>query len=155
MKPRTVLYIVFLVLLGVFALANWSTVTRPIQLDLLVREVVVPLGIPLLCILAAIFVFDALMHAMSRREWARERRKLTAGAEHDTSIHSELLPHLNAEQERLQAVQETLERETAAIRTQLERLTAELVGIRNTQTAQPGATRPDLIEQRPLERLDH
>jgi uncharacterized integral membrane protein len=63
MKPRTVLLILFLVLILVFAAVNWGEFTRPTSLSLVFTTVQAPLGLIMLgltILLTAMFVAYAL-----------------------------------------------------------------------------------------------
>ncbi len=116
MKPRTVTYIIVLLILLVFVLANWAVITRPTQINLLVARVDAPLGILLLLIAGVILAIDAIVHALSRHAWTKERRSLTEQLERQRARADE------AEASRIQALHELVERETAMIRVQLDRI---------------------------------
>jgi uncharacterized integral membrane protein len=116
MKPRTVLYVIVLLILVVFVLANWSLLASPAELSLLVTTVRAPGGVVGLLIVAIILLVDWSTHAFSRRAWERERRQLTQEIERVRAQAED------AEGSRLRALQDTVDRESAKIRGQLDRL---------------------------------
>jgi uncharacterized integral membrane protein len=117
-KPRTVLYIVALLLVVVFALANWTLLAASVELNLLVAKLQAPLGILMLLIVALIVLFDLGVHAMTHRAWTRERRALAKDLE-SLRVRAEA-----EDQSRIAALRSAMERELATIHTQLDQLIA-------------------------------
>jgi uncharacterized integral membrane protein len=117
MKARTVAYIIVLILVVVFLLANWSVISMPVEISFLVASVRAPLGVLIVLVAFAIFGLDFISNALDRNTWLRERRELAADME-QLRLRAD-----QVEQSRLRDLRETVERETAAIRAQLERLT--------------------------------
>jgi uncharacterized integral membrane protein len=117
-KPRTVLYIVALLLAGVFAIANWTLLAASVELNLLFAKLQAPLGILMLLLVALIVLFDLGVHAMTHRAWTRERRALAKDLE-GLRLRADA-----EEQSRIAALRSAMERELAAIRGQLDQLIA-------------------------------
>jgi uncharacterized integral membrane protein len=116
MKPRTVLYVILLLIIVVFVLANWSLLASPAELSLLVTTIRAPGGVVGLLIAAVILLVDWSTHALSRRAWERERRQLTQEIERVRAQAED------AENSRLRALQDMVDRESGKIRAQLDRL---------------------------------
>lgn len=126
MKPRTVLYVVVLIIALVFVLANWKLLATPTELSLIVTTVKAPGAIVGLLVVAVVLLIDWGTHALSRRGWERERRQMLQEIERlRTQAH-------DAESSRLQALQETVQRETSVIREQLARLLESRPGAADT-----------------------
>jgi uncharacterized integral membrane protein len=120
MKPRTVVYLVVLLLLAVFVLANWNVIASAHEISFLVGRVTAPLGLLILVIAALVFAIDLVSHAFSRRAWDQERRSLAEEMERLRARAEQ------AEESRIEALRELIERETAVIRGQLDRVIAGL-----------------------------
>ncbi|HUN24955.1 MAG TPA: hypothetical protein VMU67_01515 [Steroidobacteraceae bacterium] len=116
MKPRSVAYLIALVLLGVFVLANWNLVARTEELSFLVGRVRAPLGLLIVLLVALVFVIDLAAFGFARRAWGHERRTLTQ------ELELLRLRADRAEESRINELRALVERETAAIRAQLDRL---------------------------------
>ena len=116
MKVRTVVYIVVLLIVVAFLLANWSTISNPSDLNFFFARIHAPVGVLILLVAAVIGAIAFIAHGLARYTWLRERRSLAQQIE-------ELRSRADVVQEsHLQELKEVLERETAAIRSQLERL---------------------------------
>lgn len=118
MKPRTVLYIVALIFILIFTLANWTVIASRTEFNLLVAKVNAPLGVLVALLAGIVFVIDSIWHALHRSAWTRERRLL---------LQENGQLRLRAEQVELSRIKELrdfVEHETAAIRSQLDRLLA-------------------------------
>ena len=116
MKVRTVVYIVVLLIVLAFLLANWSTISNPSDLNFFVARIHAPVGVLILLVAAVIGAVALIAHGLARYTWMRERRSLAQQIE-------ELRSRADMVQEsHLQELRDVLERETAAIRGQLERL---------------------------------
>jgi uncharacterized integral membrane protein len=122
MKARTVAYIVVLLLVVVFLLANWRVISMPVEISFLVASIRAPLGVLVVLVALAIFGLDFVSNALNRNTWLRERREL------NTEMQELRLRADQIEQSRLRDLRETVERETAAIRAQLERLSSRADG---------------------------
>ncbi len=120
MRPRNVAYLIVLLLLVVFVIANWNVIASSHEISFLVGRVTAPLGVLILVIAALVFAIDLVSHAFSRRSWDLERRGLSQEMER-LRLRAE-----QAEESRIEAVRDLIERETAVIRGQLDRLLASL-----------------------------
>lgn len=120
MRPRNVVYLVVLLLLLVLVLANWNVIASAHEISFLVGRITAPLGVLILVIAALVFAIDLVSHAFSRRAWEQERRSLAQEMER-LRVRAE-----QAEESRIEAVRDLIERETAVIRGQLDRLLASL-----------------------------
>ncbi len=120
MRPRNVAYLIVLLLLLVLVLANWNVIASSHEISFLVGRITAPLGVLILVIAALVFAIDLVSHAFSRRAWDQERRSLAQEMER-LRVRAE-----QAEASRIEAVRDLIERETATIRGQLDRLLASL-----------------------------
>lgn len=136
MRPRTVVYLIVFLILAVLVLANWGEISRPARINLLVAEVTAPLGAMLLSVVGVVLALDYALHALSRHAWNRERRMLTQELERHRLRADE------AEESRIRQLRETVERESALIRAQLERVLASVEGTRGVPGAPPPANPP-------------
>jgi hypothetical protein len=114
MKPRNVLFIVLALLLLFIVGQNWAVISQSTKLKFIFIEVNAPLGVLLVLIAGAILAVDFIVHSLNKLSWARDRRELTA------QIEKQRLLADQAEESRIRELREVLERETAAIRAQLE-----------------------------------
>jgi len=120
MKPRTVAYLLVLLVLVVFVLANWGVMLSPTELSVLVTHVRAPLGLMALAFAAAVFLIDLVSHALSRQSWRRERAALRS------EIDSLRARADSAEASRIHELKVLVESETAALRAQLAEVLASL-----------------------------
>lgn len=88
MRPRVGVTIGIVVIVGVFAAANWNTLAAPTTLSLLLAEIQAPLGIVMLLMLGIVMlIYLALLgltegrHALAERRMAREIERLRKLAE--------------------------------------------------------------------------
>jgi uncharacterized integral membrane protein len=116
MKIRTVLYIIVLLIVLAFLLANWRAISNPSDLNFFVARIHAPVGVLILLVAAVIAAIAFIAHGLARYSWQRERRSLAQEIE-QLRARAEAV-----EQSHLQELREVIERETAAIRGQLERL---------------------------------
>jgi uncharacterized integral membrane protein len=116
MTVRSVVYVIVALLIGVLALANWALIVQPTQLNLLIMRVQAPLGLIILLIAGIVLIVDIGVHAFSRYSWRRERAELSSELER-LRLRAD-----QAEESRVHALRESLERETAALRSQLDRV---------------------------------
>jgi hypothetical protein len=121
MNARSVAYIVVGLALLVFTLANWHVLMSPADLNLILGHYHAPLGLLVVVVAAAIFAIEFGAHALSRQSWRRERRTLAERIE-ELQLRADA-----AEASRIRELRELVERETGAIRAQLERLLTSLV----------------------------
>jgi uncharacterized integral membrane protein len=122
MKFRTVLVLLMLAAVSVFALANWAAFTAPTALTLGVFEFQAPLGLVMLVLTGAVsgllLVYIVMQQAgviMEARRYAKElsaHRELADRAE--ASRFTELRAFLEAELRRVEAQQAAGTRELAA-----------------------------------------
>lgn len=116
MRIRTVIYILVLLIVLAFLLDNWHTISNPTDLNFFVARIHAPVGILILLVAVVIAAIGLIAHGLARYAWQRERRNLSQEVE-------QLRARVDVSQEsRLRELREVLERETAAIRSQLERL---------------------------------
>jgi uncharacterized integral membrane protein len=109
MRLRTVSVILAVVLLAVFAAANWAAFTAPTRLNLLVATVEAPLGLVMLGLLATVTLVFAVWMAswqavilMETRRNAKELQQQRAVADQaEASRFSELRAALHVELEQL------------------------------------------------------
>jgi uncharacterized integral membrane protein len=109
MKARAIVFALLLVLFVVFTLANWSGITAPAQVSLLVTKIEAPLGLILLTLLIVViaaFVFIMLFQqAGVIRETRRLERELTAqralADQAEASRFTELRKYLDRRLDRL------------------------------------------------------
>ena len=111
MKPKLLLTIAIVVLVGVFALANWGTFSTPTSINLLVGQVEAPLGIIMLMTLA---VAEG-SSIMAQRRMSREMERLRRLAD-------------QSEESRFAALRSFVETEFAALHDKLDRIAARQDG---------------------------
>ena len=109
MKPRSVLYIVIGLLLLVLVAKNWAVISPSTQLDLIFVNVRAPLGVLILLIAGAVLAVDFIVYSLGRRALLRQIEALRGRAD-------------RAEESRIGALKESVEREMAQLRAQLEAL---------------------------------
>ena len=120
MRPRTVVYVILLLILVALLIANRSVIATSTPINFLVARVQAPFGVLILIVAILIALVDFVAHALSRYGWLRERRSLA------NEIESLRERAEQAEASRIRELKETVERETAAIRSQLDRVLASL-----------------------------
>lgn len=120
MRPRTIIYIVLLLILAALLVANRTTIATSTPLNFLITRVQAPFGILILIVAILIALVDFVVHALSRYGWQREQRSLARELEMVREQAEQ------AEASRIRELKETVERESAAIRAQLDRLLASL-----------------------------
>jgi uncharacterized integral membrane protein len=120
MRPRNVTLIVIGLLLIFLVLANWSVFSQATEINLLLLRVHAPLGLLFILVALAVFAIDFTLHSLNRMSWSRERRDLTAQIERHRQLADQ------AEESRVRALGEKIERESSAIRAQLDALSAQL-----------------------------
>lgn len=120
MRPRNVVYVILLLILVALLVANRNVIATPTPLNFLVTRAQVPFGVLILIVAVLIALVDFVAHALARYGWQRERRSLAS----EIGMLREQAEQ--AEASRIRELKETVERETAAIRDQLDRLLASL-----------------------------
>ena len=116
MRPRTVAYVILLLILLALLIANRNLIATSTPINFLVTRVQAPFGVLILIVAILIALVDFIAHALSRYGWTRERRSLA----NEIGILRERAEQ--AEASRIRELKETVERETAVIRGQLDRL---------------------------------
>lgn len=109
MKARSLLVIVLLLLIAVFAAVNWAAFTAPTTLSLVATTVEAPLGLVMLGVLGAVvLVFAAYMALwqssvlMETRRYSKELQAQRALADQaEASRFTELRSYLQGELQRL------------------------------------------------------
>jgi len=120
MRPRTVVYVILLLILAALLIVNRAVIATSTPLNFLVTRAHAPFGILILIVAILIALGDFIAHALSRYGWIRERRSLA------NEIGMLRAQAEQAEASRIRELKETVEREIAAIRGQLDRLAASL-----------------------------
>ncbi len=120
MRPRTVVYIVLLLILVALLVANREVIATATPLNFLITRANAPFGVLILIVAILIILVDFVAHTLSRYGWLRERRSLAREIEALRERADQ------AEASRIRELKETVERESAAIRSQLDRLLASL-----------------------------
>lgn len=122
MKPKLLLTIAIVVLVGVFALANWGTFSTPTSINLLVGQVEAPLGIIMLMTLVVVMLVYLILLAvaegssiMAQRRMSREMERLRRLAD-------------QSEESRFAALRSFVETEFAALHDKLDRIAARQDG---------------------------
>jgi uncharacterized integral membrane protein len=109
MKLRTVVLVVLLALLTAFTLANWSAITAPTQVSLLVGKIDAPLGLILLTFLVVVIVaflflmvFQQAGVILEARRYGKELAAQRALADQaEASRFTDLRKHLDARLDRM------------------------------------------------------
>lgn len=117
MRIRTAIYVALLLIIVALLIANRSVIAASTPLNLLVTRANAPYGVLLLIVAALIALVDFISHSVARYGWHRERAGLAREVQ-ALREQAEL-----AEASRIRELKETVERESAAIRAQLERFT--------------------------------
>ncbi|MGH8258186.1 MAG: LapA family protein [Steroidobacteraceae bacterium] len=120
MRLRTIVYVVLLLIVVALLVANRSVIATSTPLNFIVARANAPFGILILIVAVLIALVDFIAHAFSRLGWQRERRNLRR--------EIELLRERadQAEASRIRELKETVERESAALRSQLDRVLSTL-----------------------------
>ena len=120
MRARTVAYVILLLVLVALLIANRTAIATPTPLNFLLAHARAPFGILILIVAVLIALVDFIAHALSRYGWQRERRSLARELE---ALRAQAE---QAEASRIRELKETVERESAAIRAELDRVIASL-----------------------------
>jgi len=114
MRPRTILILVLLALIGIFALLNWRSFTTPANLDFLVARIEAPLGILMLIALGIMVIVFLLLLAKAEITMLLESRKVARELENLRRLAAE------AESSRVESLRASLHGELAAINRKLD-----------------------------------
>jgi uncharacterized integral membrane protein len=144
MRARTAVLLVILVALGIFAALNWSVITTPTQLHVVVARIEAPIGVILLAVALALTLLYAVFLAwietsalLEARRFARElqaQRQLAESAE--ASRYTELKSLLQTELSALRTLREDVSRDVLARIDRVEdQLRGEIERTGNTLTA--------------------
>ncbi len=114
MRPRTVLILVLLALIGIFALLNWQSFSAPASLDFLVAQIEAPLGVMMLVIICVLVVVFFLVLAKTELTMLWESRKLAKELEEARRLAAE------AESSRVESLRVSVHDELAGINSKLE-----------------------------------
>jgi uncharacterized integral membrane protein len=117
MTIRGFVYALITAVIAVFALANWSVITQPTTLNLLVARIEAPLGAVMLLVVLVVIAIDVIMLQAQRMSWRRQQRSTQRELERQRTLAE------SAEASRLDALHAFVESETAAIRAQLDHIT--------------------------------
>lgn len=120
MPARTLLVLITLALVALFAAVNWPAFTASTELSLIVATVQAPLGLILLALLALeAVVFFVYVTALQAQRLADARR-------YSQSVQQQMQLAEKAEASRLTELRGMLETELAALRTRLDGMEGEL-----------------------------
>jgi uncharacterized integral membrane protein len=120
MPLRTLLVLVTLALVALFAAVNWAAFITPTELSLIVATVTAPLGVILLALLALeAAVFFVYVTAMQAQRLVDARR-------FGQSVQQQMQLAEKAEASRLTELRGLLETEMASLRTRLDAMEGEL-----------------------------
>ena len=144
MPLRTLLVLVTLALVALFAAVNWAAFIAPTELSLIVATVTAPLGVILLALLALeAAVFFVYVTAMQAQRLVDARR-------FGQSVQQQMQLAEKAEASRLTELRGLLETEMASLRTRLDAMEGEL---RRSIDEAEGARLVDLSARQDLTRL--
>ena len=114
MRPRTVLILALLVLIGLFALLNWQSFSAPANLDFLIARIEAPLGVLMLIIVCVLVVVFFLVLAKTEITMLWESRKVAKELENARKLAAE------AELSRVESLRASVHNEFAEINKKLE-----------------------------------
>ena len=120
MRPRTVLILVLLVLIGFFALLNWQSFSAPANLDFLVARIEAPLGVLMLIIVCVLVIVFFLLLAKTELTMLWESRKVAKELENARKLAAE------AESSRVDSLRASVHSELAVINKKLESILDKL-----------------------------
>ncbi|OGA31367.1 MAG: hypothetical protein A3G80_03965 [Betaproteobacteria bacterium RIFCSPLOWO2_12_FULL_62_13b] len=114
MRPRTVLILVLLALIGLFALLNWRSFTTPANLDFLIARIEAPLGVLMLIAVGVLVIVFLLLLAKAEIAMLLESRKVAREMENLRRLAAE------AESSRVESLRAALHGELAEINRKLD-----------------------------------
>lgn len=129
MRIRTIILLIALAAIAVFAALNWSAFTTPTTLSLGVTDIQAPIGLVMLvaiAVLTALFlVFIITLQTSVLLETRRQTRELqasrTLAEQAETSRYNELRLHIDSELQKLDARNQATVAATTACLDRLER----------------------------------
>lgn len=129
MRIRTIILLIALAAIAVFAALNWSAFTTPTTLSLGVTDIQAPIGLVMLvaiAVLTALFlVFIITLQTSVLLETRRQTRELQASRalaeQAETSRYNELRLHIDSELQKLDARNQATVAATTACLDRLER----------------------------------
>jgi hypothetical protein len=134
------------VVAAAFFIANWTILSSPVAVNLLLARVETPLAVLLLLCAGLVLLLDWVVHAFGEHSWRAERRQLLA------ELNSVRLRAEKEEESRTQALRVSVEREFAAVRAQLDRVLMGVQMLENdtmdVSALPPPAVEPELIPPR-------
>ena len=114
MRPRTILILALLVLIGIFALLNWQSFTTPTNLNFLVARIEAPLGVLMLIIVCILVIVFLLVLAKTEIAMLWESRRIAKELESATRLATE------AESSRVESLRASVHNELAEINKKLD-----------------------------------
>jgi uncharacterized integral membrane protein len=120
-RPRTVLILALLVLIGVFALLNWQSFTAPTNLNFLIARIEAPLGILMLMTVGVLVVVFLLVLAKAELSMMMATRKGAKELEKARKLAAE------AESSRVEGLRTAMDKELAEINKKLDVILSRLV----------------------------
>ena len=115
MRSRGILLTVLLVLLGTFAVANWTTLTAPLPVNVIVTRLEVPVGLVLVGTSAALALTFFLAALFDRAGQLAEIRRLESQIDRlRTTLDARRLAEITEVRDAVQAWGESLERHVDA-----------------------------------------
>ena len=116
MTIRGFVYTLIILLIAVFTVANWSVITQPTALNLLVARIDAPLGIVMLLAILVVLAVGFLLLELQRISWNRQQKALQRELDRQRQLAED------AEASRLAALQTLLTSEVASIRDRLDQI---------------------------------
>lgn len=138
MRPRVLLTIAIVALVAVFALANWSTVSAPATLNLLVAQVEAPLGIVMLMMLGLVMLVYLILLAVAEGSAVITQRRMNREMERLRRLADQ------SEASRFADLRSYVEGEFAALHEKLDRIAVPRDATSQTEqtrSALPGPNR--------------
>jgi uncharacterized integral membrane protein len=116
MTVRGFVYTLIVLLIAVFTVANWSVITQPTALNLLVARIDAPLGVVMLLAILVVLAIGFLLLELQRLSWNRQQKALQRELDRQRQLAED------AEASRLAALQTLLTNEVASIRDRLDQI---------------------------------
>ena len=124
MRLRHVGVVFLLLLLAIFSIGNWATISTPTRLNLLVGQVEVPLGLLMLITIGLLTVLYALLLVLAERRFLREGARLHRDAEEARQRGGE------AQTTEIRQLAQTLTQDLSDVRGILGRLSSQVTDLR-------------------------
>lgn len=116
MRPKLILTIAIVALVGVFALANWGTFSTPTSINLLIAQVEAPLGIIMLMTLLVVMLVYLILLAVAEGSSIRSQGRMNREMEHLRRLADQ------SEESRFAALRSFVESEFVALHEKLDRV---------------------------------